>query len=69
MLTFLKQYSSEYVLSQAVECTPKTFYEWVLEVLTALNKWYNDVVSTNFTNFKLTSNNFLIYQSIWKTDF
>ena len=50
-LTFLKQYSSEQVLSQATGCTPKTFRKRVLEVLTALNNRYNDVVSTKFTIF------------------
>ena len=50
-LTFLKQYSSEQVLCQATGCTPKTFRKRVLEVLTALNNQYNDVVSTKFTIF------------------
>ena len=46
-LTFLKQYSCEKVLSWAADCTPKTFRKRVLEMLTALNKQHNDVVSTN----------------------
>ena len=50
-LTFLKQYSYEQVLSHAADCTPKTFHKRVLEVLIAMNKRYNDVVSTKFTNF------------------
>ena len=50
-LIFLKQYSCEQVLSQAAGCTPNTFYKRVLEVLTALNKWYNDAVNTKFTIF------------------
>ena len=50
-LTFLKQYSSEQVLVQVAGCTPKTFRKKVLEVLTALNNRYNDVVSTKFTIF------------------
>ena len=50
-LTILKQYSCEQVLSQVADCTPKTFCKRVLEVLTALNKRYNDVVSTIFTIF------------------
>ena len=53
-LTFLKQYSSEQVLSLAAECSPKTFRKRVLEVLTALNNRYDDVVSTNFTIFNST---------------
>ena len=52
-LTFLQQFSYKQVLSQAAEWTPKTFCKRVLEVLTTLNKQYNDVVSTNFTNLNL----------------
>ena len=50
-LTFLKQYSCEQVLSQTADCTLKIFCKRVLEVLTALDKRYDDVVSTNFTIF------------------
>ena len=50
-LTFLKQYSCEQMFSGAADCTPKTLCERVLEVLTVLNKQYNDVVSTNFMIF------------------
>ena len=45
-ITFLKQYSSDQVLSQATECTPKTFIKSVL-VLTVLNTRYNDKVCKN----------------------
>ena len=50
-LTFLTQYSCEQVVSQAADCTSKIFRKRVLEVLTALNKQYNDVVSTIFNSF------------------
>ena len=50
-LTFLKKYSCEQALSRTADCKPKTFRKRVLEVLTALNNQYNDVVSTKFTIF------------------
>ena len=50
-LTFLKLYSCEQVLLGAADCNFKTFHKRVLEVLTALNKRYNDVESAIYTIF------------------
>ena len=42
---WLKQYSTETVLSGTVGCSEKTFRERVREVLSEINRMYSDVVS------------------------
>ena len=57
---WLKQYSTETVLSGTVGCSEKTFRERVREVLSEMNQMYSDVVSDVLKKIKNTKLTFFL---------